>query len=251
MSVLGVIPARLGSTRLARKPLQLLGGQPLVLRVLARARAHRVADEIIVATDAPAIRDVVERAGGRAIMTAATHATGTDRVAEVARQPEFARFDVILNVQGDEPFLPRGAALGAVARVEAGDDVGTAAVPMSIDAAADPGRVKVVFDGRGRALYFSRAAIPFKRDPGDVDPDYWQHLGVYAYSRSALERWVAAPAAALELSERLEQLRALHLGLTIGVATLQHGAMTGIDTPADLERAEAAWHTFALGEGLR
>jgi 3-deoxy-manno-octulosonate cytidylyltransferase (CMP-KDO synthetase) len=251
MPVLGVIPARLGSTRLARKPLQLLGGEPLVVRVLARAHALAVTDEVVVATDAPEVQAVVERAGGRAIITASTHDTGTERVAEVARRSEFARFDVVVNLQGDEPFLPREAALGALDRITMGDDVGTAAVPLPAAEAGDPARVKVVLDERGRALYFSRALIPFPRDPDEVAAEYWQHLGIYAYTRPALMRWVASPPCALERTERLEQLRALHLGLEIGVATLERTALPGIDTPADLARAEAAWHTLAMGEGIR
>lgn len=130
MPVLGVIPARLASTRLERKPLQLLGGRPLILRVWERVRNHPRFDAVVVATDAPEIQAVVERAGGRVILTSPRHESGTERVAEVASQAEFSRFDVVVNVQGDEPFLPHAAIDGAVARVLAGDDIGTAAVPL-------------------------------------------------------------------------------------------------------------------------
>ncbi|MBM4188200.1 MAG: 3-deoxy-manno-octulosonate cytidylyltransferase [Gemmatimonadetes bacterium] len=248
MPVLGVIPARLGSTRLARKPLQLLGGVPLVVRVLERVHAIRVADEVIVATDAPDIQQAVERAGGRAVLTAASHQSGTDRVAEVARRPDCRRFDVVLNVQGDEPFVSAEAALGAVGRVEQGDQVGTAAVALAEDRAGDPNRVKVVFDGRGRAWYFSRARIPHPGNP-EAHPGYWQHVGIYAYRPAALQRWAEAPQSVLERAERLEQLRALELGLSIGVAAVEGEAVAGIDTADDLARAETAWHTLALGEG--
>ena len=132
-----------------------------------------------------------------------------------------------------------------VRALERGDDVGTAAAPLDPALAGDPARVKVVTDAAGRALYFSRAPIPFRRDPREPGDDlYRQHIGIYAYSRDALTRWVAAPPSAAELAERLEQLRALHLGLSIGVAALAEAALPGIDTGDDLRRAEAHWHAF-------
>ena len=245
MRVLGVIPARLGSTRLPNKPLQLLAGEPLITRVIQRVREHGLTDDLVVATDSPLIARVVESAGVRAVLTDGGHCSGTDRVAEVAARPEYRGFEVVANVQGDEPFLTREALAGALARVEIGDDVGTAAAPLDAALAHDPSRVKVVTDAAGRALYFSRAPIPFRRDPGDPGDDlYRQHIGIYACSRDALARWVAAPPSPAELAERLEQLRALHLGLRIGVATLTEAALPGIDTSDDLRRAEAHWHAF-------
>jgi 3-deoxy-manno-octulosonate cytidylyltransferase (CMP-KDO synthetase) len=191
------------------------------------------------------IAQVVERAGVRAVLTHDGHLSGTDRVAEAAGRPEFAGFDVVANVQGDEPFLPREALAGAVERVAGGDDIGTAASPLAVEHAADPARVKVVTDARGRALYFSRAVIPHRRDPADpAEGLYWQHVGLYAYTRAALERWVATPPSPAEQAERLEQLRALHCGLTIGVARLAEPALPGVDTPDDLRRAEAHWHAL-------
>jgi len=220
-----------------------------------------VLDEVLVATDEEEVRAVVERAGGRAVLTSPHHETGTERVAEVARRPEFEGYDVIVNLQGDEPFLPDEAVRGAVARVRAGDDVGSAAAPLPPEAASDPARVKVVTDERGRALYFSRALIPFVRQNGagagggggeggaaPLTGLYWQHLGVYAYARSALRRWVELPAVPLERAERLEQLRALYHGLTIGIARLDGQAAPGIDTPEDLRRAETLWQA-THGEG--
>jgi 3-deoxy-manno-octulosonate cytidylyltransferase (CMP-KDO synthetase) len=249
MPVLGVIPARLGSTRLTRKPLQPLGGEPLVVRVLKRTLQLEIAAAVIVATDSPEVQAAVERVGGRALMTSPLHETGTDRVAEVAGRPEFARYDVVLNVQGDEPFVPRAALAGALERIREGYDVGTAAVPLDREEADDPSRVKVVMDRRGRALYFSRARIPFLRDEDAGGAGvYWQHVGVYAYTREALTRWVAAEPTSLERLERLEQLRALDLGLTIGVTRLAEPAPGGIDTAEDLARAERQWHAFATGE---
>lgn len=223
-----------------------------MVRVVERVRALGIVDEVVVATDAPEVGAVVQLAGGagrgaRVVMTSPHHESGTERVAEVARRPEFARYDLILNVQGDEPFLPADAARGAVARARCGHDIGTAAAPLEADLADDPARVKVVFDLRGRALYFSRARIPSPRDPAGPS-DYWQHLGVYAYSRDALERWVGLAPAALERVERLEQLRPLAHGLDIGVATVG-AAAPGIDTPEDLTRADANWESYATMGG--
>lgn len=245
MPVLAVIPARLASTRLPQKPLQLLGGVPLVQHVVDRVREAGVADRVVVATDAEAIAAVVRGAGGEAVLTAPDHESGTDRVAEVARKPEFASFDIIVNVQGDEPFLEPAALAGAIARVaERGDDVGTAAAPLDLRDVADPARVKVVLDAEGRALYFSRSVIPHWRDATPAPDDlYLQHIGLYAFARPALQRWTALPPSRLERAERLEQLRALEAGLTIGVARLTAPVLPGIDTPDDLRRAEQHWTT--------
>jgi 3-deoxy-manno-octulosonate cytidylyltransferase (CMP-KDO synthetase) len=245
MRVLGVIPARLGSTRLPHKPLQLLAGEPLITRVIQHVVDLGLVEQLVVATDSQMIAQVVERAGVRAVLTRDGHLAGTDRVAEAAGRAEFAGFDVGANVQGDEPFLPRAALAGAIERVAQGDDIGTAAAPLPAEHAAYPSRVKVVNDARGRALYFSRAAIPRRREPTDpADGLYWQHLGLYVYSRPALAQWVATPPSPAERAEHLEQLRALHCGLTIGVARLTEPALPGVDTPDDLRRAEAHWHAL-------
>jgi 3-deoxy-manno-octulosonate cytidylyltransferase (CMP-KDO synthetase) len=154
MRVLGVIPARLGSTRLPNKPLQLLAGEPLITRVIQRVMEHGVMQELVVATDSHMIAQVVERAGVRAVLTHDGHVSGTDRVAEAVGRPEFAGFDVVVNVQGDEPFVSREALAGAIDRITQGDDIGTAAGPLALVLASDPPRVKVGTDGRGRARYF-------------------------------------------------------------------------------------------------
>lgn len=245
MRVLGVIPARLGSTRLPNKPLQPLAGEPLITRVIERVLEHGLIEELVVATDSPRVVQVAERSGVRAVLTDGGHQTGTDRVAEVAGRSDYAAYDTIVNIQGDEPFLPREALAGALGRVEQGDEIGTAAAPLDPALAGDPSRVKVVTDARGRALYFSRALIPHRREPDDSsDGLYWQHLGIYAFTRAALLRWVTLPPCDTELAERLEQLRALHNGMTIGVARLLEPALPGVDTAEDLRRAEAHWHTF-------
>jgi 3-deoxy-manno-octulosonate cytidylyltransferase (CMP-KDO synthetase) len=244
MRVLGIIPARLGSTRLPNKPLQLLAGEPLISRVVERVLDMELVNELVVATDSTRVADVVKRNRVRPVLTGSSHATGTDRVAEVAARPEFEQFDTMLNVQGDEPFISREALVGALVGIEQGNDIGTAAAPLSLDEAQDPGRVKVVTDARGRALYFSRSVIPFQRDTSGGVRQYWQHIGVYAYTRDALRRWVTLTPSPAERAEQLEQLRALHAGMTIGVACLENPVFPGVDTADDLRRAEAHWHAY-------
>ncbi len=244
MSVLAVIPARLGATRLSRKPLRLLGGEPLVVRVFERVMTLDVADRCVVATDAQDVLDVCSRRGIPAVLTSPEHPSGTDRVAEVASRPEFAHYDVVLNVQGDEPFVSREALAGAVKVVTSGvAPIGTAAVPLALHELRQPNVVKVVCTDEGLALYFSRAPIPFLRDATDetlLVPIIRQHVGVYAYTRAALMQWVQWPLHVLELVERLEQLRPLAHGLAIGVADIP-AAEGGIDTEDDLARANARW----------
>jgi 3-deoxy-manno-octulosonate cytidylyltransferase (CMP-KDO synthetase) len=243
MRVLGIIPARLGSTRLPNKPLQLLAGEPLISRVVERVRDHDVVDELVVATDSTRVADAVRREQARPVLTGSSHQSGTDRVAEVAGRPEFAGFDFCLNIQGDEPFVSREALTGALRGVEQGSDIGTAAAPLDPAQVHDPNRVKVVTDVRGRALYFSRSVIPHQREAVESIL-FWQHVGVYAYTRDALGRWVTLSPAPAERSEQLEQLRALYHGMTIGVAHLEHPVFPGIDTAEDLRRAEAHWHAY-------
>jgi 3-deoxy-manno-octulosonate cytidylyltransferase (CMP-KDO synthetase) len=223
----------------------MLAGEPLITRVIQRVQEHGLVDELVVATDSPMVAQVVERSSVRAVLTSRGHPTGTDRVAEIAARDEFAAFDTIVNVQGDEPFVAREALAGAIERVARGDDVGTAAAPLDPAVADDPARVKVVTDAGGRALYFSRAAIPHQREHGDPSPRlYWQHLGLYAYTSATLRRWAGLEPSPAELAERLEQLRALHHGLRIGVALLAEPVEPGVDTPDDLRRAEAHWHAL-------
>ena len=214
-------------------------------RVIERVRELGVVDDLVVATDAPMVAEVVERSGVRAVLTRADHPSGTDRVAEVAARPEFAGYDMIANIQGDEPFLDGEALRGAIARVRSGDDVGTAAAPLELAQVGDPSRVKVVTDRAGRALWFSRAAIPYRRDAdAPTDGLYWQHVGLYVYTRAALAHWVSLPATAAEQAEKLEQLRALEHGISIGVARLGAGALPGIDTAEDLTRAQTYWRNL-------
>jgi len=181
---------------------------------------------------------VVQDAGFEAVLTSPDHASGTERVAEVVAKSAFSTFNFILNVQGDEPFVAPAAIRGALACLERGDPLGTAAGDLDPSLAGDPNRVKVVVDARGRALYFSRAPIPFDREStGEVL--YHQHVGVYAYTRDALERWVRLPPVPEERWERLEQLRPLLHGIPMGVTFFDGPAAPGIDTPGDLAWAEA------------
>lgn len=245
MKVIAIIPARRGATRLRDKPLRLLGGQPLIFRVWERVCGLALADVVVVATDDQDVADVITAAGGQAVLTRGDHPSGTDRVAEVAARSEFRDADVLVNVQGDEPFIDESAVRGAVTIVTGGmAPIGTAAVPMTSAALGSPDCVKVVCDDVGRALYFSRAPIPFLRDAADAplrDTLVRQHLGIYAYTRDALAQWVTLPVHPLEQVERLEQLRPLAAGLAIGVATAAPVDVGGIDTEADLVRANALW----------
>jgi 3-deoxy-manno-octulosonate cytidylyltransferase (CMP-KDO synthetase) len=237
-SVLGVIPARLGAERLPGKPLRLLGGQPLIQRVALNARASGAFDELVVASDADEVLAAAQAAGVRGVRTRTDHPSGTSRVAEVAALPEFAGAGIVVNVQGDEPFLAPAAIRAAIGEVVKGWDVGTVAVPLEAGAAESPGVVKVVIDELGRALYFSRARIPHDRS-GRGGVRYWQHVGVYAYRADALALWGTLPPTDAEEAEKLEQLRALGHGMTIGVARLDVAALPGIDTEDDLRRAES------------
>jgi 3-deoxy-manno-octulosonate cytidylyltransferase (CMP-KDO synthetase) len=213
-----------------------------VARVIERARTVAGVDRLVLATDADEIADAVAPWDVEVVITSANHESGTDRVAEVARRPEFSGYDIVVNLQGDEPFMPAEAVAGAIRRAEGGDDIGTAAAPLEAARRDEAALVKVVCDANGRGLYFSRAAIPHVRDAADLaGTRWWQHLGVYAYRRDALLRVTALPTCMLERAERLEQLRALDAGLTIGVALLDNPAPAGIDTPDDLAAAEARW----------
>ena len=246
MPVLLVVPARVGSTRLPNKPLQPLGGAPLVARVIERAREVPGVDRLVLATDSPAIADALTEWRVETILTATFHESGTDRVAEVAALPGFASYDIVVNLQGDEPFMPAEAVAGAIRRVRGGDAIGTAAAPLDPAQRDDPARVKVVCNARGHALYFSRSAIPHVRDVADFEGTrWWQHLGVYAYRRDTLLQITTLRVGELERSERLEQLRALAAGFEIGVALLDHPADSGIDTPDDLAAAESRWRELA------
>jgi 3-deoxy-manno-octulosonate cytidylyltransferase (CMP-KDO synthetase) len=235
MRVAIVIPARYASSRLPGKPLLRDTGKYLIQHVYERACRARCASDVIVATDDERIYSAVREFGGRAVMTRAEHASGTDRVAEVAAR---LNTEVVVNVQGDEPQLdPTAIELLAELMRDPATDMATLAVPLAdADAYLSPNVVKVVCDDRGRALYFSRSPIPMVRDRA---PDFaarparfLQHLGAYAYRRNFLLKLAATPPHPLEESEKLEQLRVLGTGGTITVGTVAK-AHRGVDTPAD------------------
>jgi 3-deoxy-manno-octulosonate cytidylyltransferase (CMP-KDO synthetase) len=251
MGTLVVIPARLGAMRLPRKPLRLLSGLPLIVRVWQRISQMNVADTVVVATDDESVASAVRSVGAECVMTSNEHTSGTERVAEVASQPRYRGFMTIVNVQGDEPFIGSGAVKGAADLVSTGKfPLGTAASRASTEILDTPSLVKVVVSQDGRAMYFSRAPIPYLRDPADAGKlaeRTLQHIGVYAYSREALTEWVSLPPHPLEEIERLEQLRPLAAGLPIGVAVTNEAPASGIDTEEDLERANARWDAFMEG----
>lgn len=226
-----VIPARLASTRLPRKPLADIGGKPMIQWTWEAAKRARGIDQVIVATDEPEILEAVRAFGGVAQMTRSDHRTGTDRIAEVARELDV---DVVVNVQGDEPLLPPSALEALVA------GFGPSACPMGTLAheendpaeLANPARVKIACRKDGRALYFSRSVIPFDRDRRGTGR-YLKHLGVYAYRRDFLLQLASMPASPLEELEQLEQLRVLENGHDILVVPVVYDGF-GVDTPEDL-----------------
>lgn len=242
--VLGVVPARLSSTRLPRKPLHPLLGKPLIEWVWRRVRCLSVLDHALVATDSVEVADVCRALGAPVELTAPEHPSGTDRVAEVANMPRYRDFEVIVNVQGDEPLVEGGHVRSAVDLVrQDGWQVGTCATPLrTLESLADPSVVKVVRATSGRALYFSRAPIPHVRGghPSSeelCEAPFLRHIGLYAYGRSALNDWVSLKPSRMEQIEALEQLRPLEAGLRIGLCVVG-AAAGGVDTPADVARME-------------
>ena len=241
-----VIPARYASTRFPGKPLAELDGKPMVAHVVDRARESG-AEEVIVATDDERIADAVRSSGCTVAMTRADHATGTDRIAEVVKQRGWNDDTIVINAQGDEPLMPPEMISAVANKLDQFPDAAIATACHAIHEAAefmDTNAVKVVFDQRGYALYFSRAPIPWPRDDFAADrsqlpPDFpaYRHIGIYAYRCSFLRAYAKLPPATLEKFESLEQLRALANGYRIVVSVAAQAPPPGIDTPDDLERA--------------
>jgi 3-deoxy-manno-octulosonate cytidylyltransferase (CMP-KDO synthetase) len=241
LRIAGVIPARLSSTRLSRKVLRVIAGRPMVEWVWRAAVDSGLMDPVVVATDSEEVAAVCRERGIPVVMTSADCASGSDRVREVAREMDA---DIYVNIQGDEPtltaeFFP--PLLGLFERAEV--EVGTLAVPCPAEEIADPNAVKVVTALDGRALYFSRATIPFERDQAGFG-GYRKHLGIYAYRKAALERFAALTPSPLERTERLEQLRLLENGIAVYVAEAP-GDTIGVDTEVDLARAEKVLNRIA------
>jgi 3-deoxy-manno-octulosonate cytidylyltransferase (CMP-KDO synthetase) len=231
MKAIAVIPARLASTRLPRKMLREIAGKPLIGVVYEAVHSSPLLAEVFVATDSEEIMDVCRQHGWKARMTSPAHHSGTERVHEVSGR-ETA--DVYINVQGDEPLM-RPEHIAALLHVmeNPAAEVGTLMTPAAEVDIPNPNAVKVVTDLRGRALYFSRAPIPFDRD--GARPTYFKHLGLYAYRKAALDRFMKLPESSLEKSERLEQLRFLENGIPIFVRETPHDSV-GVDTEEDLQR---------------
>lgn len=236
-----VIPARYASTRFPGKPLVKIGGLTMIERVYTQAQKCDYADEVVVATDDERIAEAVRQFGGKVVMTGSHHNSGTDRLAEVARlHPEF---DIVINVQGDEPLIAPGTIDAAIAPLLHDSSVHMSTVAAPINDAyeiASNTVVKVVVDNSGNALYFSRFPIPFVRDSAEAaKTTYLAHIGLYGYRRETLLKISAAPQTMLELAESLEQLRALENGVRIRVVQVTSRS-PAIDTPADLAFVERA-----------
>lgn len=234
MKAIAVIPARLASTRLARKVLHPIAGKPMVGHVYEAARRSPLLQDVIIATDSEEVMQAARAHGWKAQMTSAQHRSGTDRVYEVAQS---VKADVYVNIQGDEP-LARPEHLEALLKPMqlAQVMVSTIKTPCPPHDVSNPNAVKVVADKNGRALYFSRSTIPFDRDKrGNLQ--YFKHMGFYAYRYAALERFCKLPESALEAAERLEQLRFLENGIDIYVEETPFDTV-GVDSAEDLRRAE-------------
>ena len=241
MKTLGIIPSRYGSSRFPGKPLHLLAGKPLVAWVVEAVKKAKTLDDVIVATDDERIVAAVEAHGGRAVMTPSELPSGTDRIACAAG--DFADDDILVNIQGDEPLISPDLIDALVGRMKEGTkwDMATAVTPIkSLDDLNAKTVVKVVLDRDDGALYFSRAPIPCDRDHDpDLSSGLWvRHLGIYAYRGAFLKKYIAEKPCALEMTEKLEQLRALWMGAKIAVIrTADEGV--GVDTPEDAVRIEA------------
>ncbi len=238
MRVVAVIPARMASTRLPGKPMLDIGGKPMVWRVYEQASQARGIDEVWVATDDQGVVDAVEGLGGKALMTSAECASGTDRVAEAA---EKIPADIYVNIQGDEPMIPPALIELTIAPMleDPSVDVATAATPIGVaEEIFDPSNVKTVLDENGFAMYFSRAPIPYHRDEWRqrtfAGGKCLKHIGIYAYRREFLFKFTRLPHTGLEQVEKLEQLRALGHGYKIKVSVTELNSL-GVDTPKDLD----------------
>ena len=236
MKGLGIIPARFGSTRFPGKPLVEINGKSMIRRVIDQAKKCQSLQDVWVATDDERIFKHVEEYGCKAFYTSEDCNSGTERICELLPNIE-GQFDFVLNIQGDEPFVHvESLEELSQALVASKSDIATLAVQMeNREEAKDSNRVKVVFSATGRALYFSRSTIPFARNG---EPEYFKHLGIYAYTMNALQQINTLNASSLELTESLEQLRWLEHDLTISVVVTSHDS-TGIDTPEDLLKYQA------------
>jgi 3-deoxy-manno-octulosonate cytidylyltransferase (CMP-KDO synthetase) len=240
VKIVGIIPARYGSTRFPGKPLALIAGKPLIQHVVERCQRANALSEVVVATDDTRIWEVTQNFC-RAEMTEPNHPSGSDRIAEVASR---CSCDAVVNIQGDEPLIDP-AVVDAVATALRDVEMSTAATPIREESEYDnPNVVKVIVNAAGRALYFSRRTIPYLRDAASRSVreqlaafPFLKHLGIYGYRRETLLRLVRFPVSPLEAAEKLEQLRALENGIPIAVVKVQYDSV-GVDVPADVPRVE-------------
>ena len=241
MSVLAILPARYGSTRFPGKPLTPITGKPMIQHVWERTRLAKHVDAVMIATDDERIRTACEAFGAEVEMTATNHPTGTDRLAEVAARHDF---EVIVNVQGDEPLIEGFVIDTAVEALLHDDSAAMSTIVHRAEPAAfnDPNRVKVVVDAHGTALYFSRAPIPYRRESSGEDSDLrpLQHVGLYVYRRDFLLEFVRLPRSPAEKAEELEQLRALENGYRILAPEVEGWTSIPVDVPEDVPIVEAA-----------
>ncbi len=238
MAVHIIIPARYASTRFPGKPLALIHGKPMIQHVYEAAKTS-TADHVCVATDDDRILSCVTNFGGQAVMTSPTLPSGTDRCGEAAQQLGLQADDVVINVQGDEPFIT-GEVINLLIKLFDNREVQIATLTSQITRAAevsDPNKVKVVFDKNHRAIYFSRHTIPYLRNPEQFTPKYFKHIGIYGYRYGTLRQLIQLPESDLERSEKLEQLRWIENGYAIYVAECEYEGI-GIDTPEDLKAVD-------------
>lgn len=230
-----VIPARYGSSRFPGKVLADLLGKPVIQHVYEKAAGSK-ADAVLIAADDERVIAAVNGFGGKAVMTSPSHNSGTDRIYEAVADEDY---DIIINVQGDEPLLPSKVIDELIDLMKSHPEyeMATVAVPAKREEVSDPNRVKVVFNASGRALYFSRSVIPYLREGGE-EAGVYRHWGIYAYRKDVLSRFVQLPGSSLENCEKLEQLRALENGISIHVMVVDELESLGVDTPEDLKLVE-------------
>jgi len=241
MKTLGVIPARYGSTRFPGKPLALIAGRPMIQHVYQRCLKARTLDRVVVATDDRRIYDCIRSFNGQAVMSSARHKSGSDRIAEIIEKTGYRGFDIIINIQGDEPLIDHKAIDLLAKSMKAEKNVQMATLASDFNSRQeidDPNTAKIVTDIKGNALYFSRSPIPFIRETKKAEVrSYLKHIGMYAYRRDFLLQFTKWEEGRLESMEKLEQLRALENGVNIKVLYTKYNSLS-VDTPDDIMAVE-------------
>lgn len=249
VQVIAIIPARYKSNRFPGKPLAPINGKPMIQHVVERAREVELLSRVVVATDDTRIANCVEAFGGDYVMTRDDHVSGTDRLAEAAETLNVSEDDIVVNIQGDQPLFPPEIIDQVTRPLLEDPDLPMSTLIYKIireEEIDDPNHVKTVFDRDNNALYFSRSAIPFQRNPDDRTPTYYKHLGVYAYRKKFLLTFVSLPEGEWEHFEKLEQLRALEFGYRIKVVLTNHDSVE-VDTKEELRRVEQLLNDSGAG----